>query len=402
VEPTNEILQKRVYLDHAASTPARPEVVAAMLPWLADHPGNPSGSHAAAREARRAVDDARDHVAVLVGCLPGEVVFTSGGTEADNLAVDGVVRATGGLPVCSAAEHPAVLEPVRDAGGMVVPTDAGGRIGLEALAEVLASVDASSAADAPETRIALVSVMAANNETGVVTDLEAVAEVMARHAPDAVLHSDAVQATAWLDLPTMVHPADLVSITGHKFGGPKGAGALVVRDGVPLAPVLRGGGQERERRSGTQNVPAIAGLGEAARLMVAEREAMGRRVGALRDRLENGLMASVDGAGATVSGSVVRTAGVAHLCFDGIESEELLFLLERDGIAASAAASCASGAQEPSHVLAAMGIDRVTAAGSLRLSLGWASTDADVDHALAVIPPAVERLRAHARSLRSG
>jgi len=313
-----------------------------------------------------------------------------------------VVRATGGLPVCSAAEHPAVLEPVRDAGGMVVPTDAGGRIGLEALAEVLASVDASSAADAPETRIALVSVMAANNETGVVTDLEAVAEVMARHAPDAVLHSDAVQATAWLDLPTMVHPADLVSITGHKFGGPKGAGALVVRDGVPLAPVLRGGGQERERRSGTQNVPAIAGLGEAARLMVAEREAMGRRVGALRDRLENGLMASVDGAGATVSGSVVRTAGVAHLCFDGIESEELLFLLERDGIAASAAASCASGAQEPSHVLAAMGIDRVTAAGSLRLSLGWASTDADVDHALAVIPPAVERLRAHARSLRSG
>ena len=402
VEPTNEILQKRVYLDHAASTPARPEVVAAMLPWLADHPGNPSGSHAAAREARRAVDDARDHVAVLVGCLPGEVVFTSGGTEADNLAVDGVVRATGGLPVCSAAEHPAVLEPVRDAGGMVVPTDAGGRIGLEALAEVLASVDASSAADAPETRIALVSVMAANNETGVVTDLAAVAEVMARHAPDAVLHSDAVQATAWLDLPTMVHPADLVSITGHKFGGPKGAGALVVRDGVPLAPVLRGGGQERERRSGTQNVPAIAGLGEAARLMVAEREAMGRRVGALRDRLENGLMASVDGAGATVSGSVVRTAGVAHLCFDGIESEELLFLLERDGIAASAAASCASGAQEPSHVLAAMGIDRVTAAGSLRLSLGWASTDADVDHALAVIPPAVERLRAHARSLRSG
>ncbi len=368
-----------------------------MLPWLADHPGNPSGAHAAAREARRAVDDARDHVAALVGCLPGEVVFTSGGTEADNLAVDGVVRVTGGLPVCSEAEHPAVLAPVRDAGGMVVPTDTGGRIDLKALAGVLTSV-----ADPPEARVALVSVMAANNETGVVTDLEAVAEVMARHAPDAVLHSDAVQATAWLDLTTMVHPADLVSITGHKFGGPKGAGALVVRDGVPLAPVLRGGGQERERRSGTQNVPAIAGLGEAARLMVAEREAMGRRVGALRDRLENGLMALVDGAGATVSGSVVRTAGVAHLCFDGIESEELLFLLERDGIAASAAASCASGAQEPSHVLAAMGIDRVTAAGSLRLSLGWASTDADVDHALAVIPPAVERLRAHARSLRSG
>jgi cysteine desulfurase len=401
VELTNEIPQKRVYLDHAASTPARPEVVAAMLPWLTDHPGNPSGSHAAAREARRAVDDARDHVAVLVGCLPGEVVFTSGGTEADNLAVDGVVRATGGLPVCSAAEHPAVLEPVRDAGGLVVPTDAGGCIDLEALSEVLASVDASPAADAPETGIALVSAMVANNETGAVTDIDAVAAVVAEHAPDTVVHTDAVQATAWLDLPATVHRAGLVSITGHKFGGPKGAGALVVRAGVPLAPVLRGGGQERERRSGTQNVPAIVGLGEAARLMVVERDAVCQRVGALRNRLEDGLVEAVSGARRTVPDGTPRTPGVAHLCFDGIESEELLFLLERDGIAASAASSCASGAQEPSPVLAAMGIDRVTAAGSLRLSLGWASTGADVDHALAVVPAAVERLRAHTRSLQS-
>ncbi len=401
VELTNEIPQKRVYLDHAASTPARPEVVAAMLPWLTDHPGNPSGSHAAAREARRAVDDARDHVAVLVGCLPGEVVFTSGGTEADNLAVDGVVRATGGLPVCSAAEHPAVLEPVRDAGGLVVPTDAGGRIDLEALSEVLASVDASPAADAPEMGIALVSAMVANNETGAVTDIDAVAAVVAEHVPDTVVHTDAVQATAWLDLPATVHRAGLVSITGHKFGGPKGAGALVVRAGVPLAPVLRGGGQERERRSGTQNVPAIVGLGEAARLMVVERDAVCQRVGALRNRLEDGLVEAVSGARRTVPDGTPRTPGVAHLCFDGIESEELLFLLERDGIAASAASSCASGAQEPSPVLAAMGIDRVTAAGSLRLSLGWASTGADVDHALAVVPAAVERLRAHTRSLQS-
>lgn len=401
MELTNEIPQKRVYLDHAASTPARPEVVAAMLPWLTDHPGNPSGSHAAAREARRAVDDARDHVAVLVGCLPGEVVFTSGGTEADNLAVDGVVRATGGLPVCSAAEHPAVLEPVRDAGGLVVSTDAGGRIDLEALSEVLASVDASPAADAPETGIALVSAMVANNETGAVTDIDAVAAVVAEHAPDTVVHTDAVQATAWLDLPATVHRAGLVSITGHKFGGPKGAGALVVRAGVPLAPVLRGGGQERERRSGTQNVPAIVGLGEAARLMVVERDAVCQRVGALRNRLEDGLVEAVSGARRTVPDGTPRTPGVAHLCFDGIESEELLFLLERDGIAASAASSCASGAQEPSPVLAAMGIDRVTAAGSLRLSLGWASTGADVDHALAVVPAAVERLRAHTRSLQS-
>ena len=181
VEPTNERSQERVYLDHAASTPVRPEVVAAMLPWLADHPGNPSGSHVAAREARRAVDDARDHVAVLVGCLPGEVVFTSGGTEADNLAVDGVVRATGGLPVCSPAEHPAVLAPVVDVGGSVVPTDAAGRINLEALGDLLSGPDGE--------RVRLVSAMVANNETGVVTDVDAVADVVDRHAPQAVSYT---------------------------------------------------------------------------------------------------------------------------------------------------------------------------------------------------------------------
>ena len=389
----NVPLSTGVYLDHAASTPARAEVVAAMVPWLADHPGNPSGSHAAARAARRAVDDARDHVAALVGCLPAEVVFTSGGTEADNLAVDGVVRATGGLPACSAAEHPAVLAPVVDVGGPVVPTDDAGRIDLDALGDLLAGPDGG--------RVRLVSAMAANNETGVVTDVDAVADVVDRCAPQAVLHSDAVQAAAWLDLPTALRRAGLVSITGHKCGGPKGAGALVVRDGVPLAPVLRGGGQERERRSGTQNVPAIVGLGEAARLVADERVSLGRRVAALRDRLEGGLRDAVDGVRRTVPDGVDRTPGVAHLCFDGIESEELLFLLERDGIAASAASSCASGAQEPSPVLAAMGIDRVTAAGSLRLSLGHCSTDADVDHALDVIPAAVERLRGYARSLQS-
>ena len=374
-----------VYLDHAASTPARPEVVEAMLPWLAEHPGNPSGSHAVARSARRAIDDARDLVAALVGAQPGEVVFTSGGTEADNLAVDGVVRSTGCLPVCSAVEHPAVLAPVADAGGIVVSTDEGGRIDLGALAEVLSSVDG----------IGLVSVMLANNETGVVNDLESVAALLAEAAPDAVLHTDAVQAVAWMDLTEACRSAGLVSLTGHKFGGPKGAGALVVRSGVPLAPVLRGGGQERERRSGTQNVPAIVGLGEAARLVMADRSATLKRVGALRDRLEAGLLAAVSGSHTTVPVGTPRTPGVAHLWFDGIESESLLFLMERDGISASAGSSCASGAQEPSHVLAAMGVGRGSALGSLRLSLGHASDDGDVDHALAVIPSAVSRLRRH-------
>ena len=382
----------QAYLDHAASTPARPEVVEAMVPWLADHPGNPSGAHAVARAARRAVDDARDWVAALVGATAGEVVFTSGGTEADNLAVDGVVRATGGLPVCSAVEHPAVLAPVREAGGMVVPTDTGGRIDLDALAATLAGVDG----------IRLVSVMAVNNETGVINDLDAVAHVVAEHAPEAMLHTDAVQAAAWVDLGPACRSAALVSLTGHKFGGPKGAGALVVRDGVPMAAVLRGGGQERDRRAGTQNVPAIVGLGEAARLVQADREATVKRVGVLRDRLEGGLLAAVDGVHRTVPDGTPRTPGVAHLCISGVESEALLFLLERHGLSASAGSSCASGAQEPSHVLAAMGVDRTAALGSVRLSLGHASTPADVDHALAVVPAAVAQLREHAHTVEYG
>ena len=382
----------QAYLDHAASTPARPEVVEAMVPWLADHPGNPSGAHAVARAARRAVDDARDWVAALVGATAGEVVFTSGGTEADNLAVDGVVRATGGLPVCSAVEHPAVLAPVREAGGMVVPTDTGGRIDLDALAATLAGVDG----------IRLVSVMAVNNETGVINDLDAVAHVVAEHAPEAMLHTDAVQAAAWVDLGPACRSAALVSLTGHKFGGPKGAGALVVRDGVPMAAVLRGGGQERDRRAGTQNVPAIVGLGEAARLVQADREATVRRVGVLRDRLEGGLLATVDGVHRTVPDGTPRTPGVAHLCISGVESEALLFLLERHGLSASAGSSCASGAQEPSHVLAAMGVDRTAALGSVRLSLGHASTPSDVDHALAVVPATVAQLREHAHTVEYG
>ncbi|HJL77422.1 MAG TPA: aminotransferase class V-fold PLP-dependent enzyme, partial [Acidimicrobiales bacterium] len=290
------------YLDHAASTPARPEVVEAMLPWLAEHPGNPSGSHRLAREARRAIDDARDAVAALIDADPGDVVFTSGGTEADNLAVDGVLGARGGVAVCGATEHPAVLDPVRLSGGVVVPTDVGGRIDLGALVDALDAI-----AD-----VRLVSVMAANNETGVVNPVPEVAALVAEHAPEALVHTDAVQATAWLDLSDACRGAHLVSITGHKFGGPKGAGALVLRGGATVAPMLRGGGQERERRSGTQNVPAIVGLGMAATLVTADREATAARVGALRDRLEAGLLSAVPTARRTGPDDVPRAPGIAH------------------------------------------------------------------------------------------
>ena len=239
-----------IYLDHAASTPVREEVIQAMMPWLTEHPGNPSGSHRLAREARRAIDDARDHLALLVGAEPGNVIFTSGGTESDNLAIDGILGAKGGQALCSATEHPAVLEPVRESGGIVAPTDDTGRVNLESLANLL-----DSFAD-----ISIVSVMMANNETGVINDINTIADLISEKTPETMIHTDAVQAASWLDIAETSKKAHLISLTGHKFGGPKGAGALILRNGVNLAPVIRGGGQERERRSGTQNVPAIVGL----------------------------------------------------------------------------------------------------------------------------------------------
>ena len=315
------------YLDHAASTPVRQEVIQAMLPWLSDHPGNPSGSHRLAREARRAIDDARDHVASLVGAEPGNVIFTSGGTESDNLAIDGVLGAKGGQALCSATEHPAVLEPVRESGGIVAPTDDTGRVDLESLANILDSFN----------DISLVSIMTANNETGVINDIDRIADLVLEKTPETMIHTDAVQATSWLDITGFSKKVHLVSLTGHKFGGPKGAGALILKDGVNLSPVIRGGGQERERRSGTQNVPAIVGLGEAARLIQVERLDINEKVTKLRDKLENGLIEKISGASRTLSQKTPRTPGIAHLCFKNIENEALLFLLENEGVYASAA-----------------------------------------------------------------
>lgn len=369
------------YLDHAATTPVRPEVLDAMLPFFGERYANPSGAHVAARDARRAVDDARDQVAAALGAEPGEVVFTSGGTEADNLAVLGGHAAGGGVVVCSAVEHHAVLDPVRSVGGRVVPVDDRGVIDLDALAAAL------------DPDVSVVSVMLVNNEVGVVQPLEAVAEVVRARAPGALLHTDAVQAVCWLDVAARTSVADLVSVSAHKLGGPKGVGALVVRAGAALAPRQLGGGQERGLRSGTQNVPGIVGLGVAIERTVAGRDDEVPRRRAQRDRLLDGLLGAIDGAVETGGGRDERVAGIAHLCLPAVESEALLFLLEERGVLASAASSCSSGALEASHVLAAMGVPADLAGGSLRLSLGWATTDADVDLALEVVPAAVERLR---------
>ena len=388
------------YLDHAATTPMCPEAVEAMQPFYDAAYANPSGAHRMARDAMRAVNDARDLLAELWGAEPGEIVFCSGATEADNLAVFGVANAA--VPsasnhiVCSAIEHPAVLAPVERLGGMTVGVDSLGVIDLDELAE---AVDENTV---------LVSVMLVNNESGVIQPLAEVAEVLAQHAPQAVLHTDAVQAVNWLDVAELARPAQLVSVSAHKFGGPKGVGALIVRDGVKLNPLILGGGQERDRRGGTHNVAGIAGMAAAAEVAHAKRQETVARVEKLRNRLADHLKAAVPDvietgvvepsfADAVVADALTdrsrKIAGSCHLCFDGVESEELLFLLEREGVYASAASSCASGAFEPSHVLAAMGYDRSLAKGSLRLSLGSTTTEADIDKACAVIPNAVAQLR---------
>jgi cysteine desulfurase len=352
------------YLDHAATTPMRPSAVEAMLPWLGERFGNPSGGHRVAQAARKAIDDARDVVADCLGCAPREVVFTGGGTEGDNLAIFGSTN-----PVCGATEHHAVLHAVEREHGRVVGVHADGRIKADEIP-----------ADA-----GLVSVILANNEVGTINTLPV--------GPDgAVVHTDAVQAVTWLDVADAARAADLVTVTGHKIGGPQGTGALVVRGRAALTPLIVGGGQEQERRSGTHDVAGIAGFAAALRACTDMRDETVERVGKLRDRLADGLMASIPGV--TESGDrSTKVAGICSLLIEDIESEALLFLLDDAGICATAASSCASGALEPSHVLAAMGVPRELAKGSLRLSLGWCSTDGDVDLALDVIPGAVAQLR---------
>lgn len=368
------------YLDHAASTPLRPEVRAAMAPYLDDDFANPSGGHALARRARQAVDEARDRVADVLGCEPGEVVFTSGGTESDNHAVLGAVRRHGGGAVCTAIEHHAVLHPVEHVGGRIVGVDRDGTVLLD---ELEAALDDS-------TRI--VSVMAANNEVGTVQPMRRVTRLASKRAPQAWVHTDAVQAAVWLDLADVAKHCHLVSVTAHKLGGPKGVGALVVRNGVDLEPLLFGGGQERDRRSGTHNVAGIVGFAAALAVTADQRDATNARVSALRDRLVDGLVATVPGVHETVPRDW-KVPGSAHVCIEGVESEALLYLLERAGVCASAASSCAAGAMEPSHVLTAMGVPKELARGALRLTLGFASTAADVDAALTAVPAVVAQLR---------
>ncbi len=355
-----------------------------MMPFLEQQFANPSGAHRMARCARAAIDDAREIASEVLGFSPHDIVFTSGGTEADNLAVRGVTSATGTTALCPATEHHAVLHPVAAVGGRIVRVDADGAVDLEHLAAQLAP-DAGPP-------VGLVSVMLVNNESGLIADLDAVAQVIARHAPDALLHTDAVQAINWVDVGEAARPADLLSLSAHKFGGPKGVGLLAVRGKVPLSAQLLGGGQEADRRSGTHNTAGIAALGAALAELAETRDADIRRIALMAGQLADGLVAAIDRCTETVARSR-RAAGICQLLIGGIETEALLVLLDRVDVMASAAASCASGAMEPSHVLAAMGVDRRAAAGSLRLSLGWCTQQWEIDKALQSIPDCVNQLR---------
>ena len=368
----------------------RQSAIDAMMPFLAGEYANPSGSHRFARRSRQAIDEARDMVADTIGCTPGEIVFTGSGTEGDNTAIRGVIERRGGRAVCSAAEHHAVLHCVEHVEGHVLGTDEWGAIDLEELTDLLASAPT----EGPDS-IGVVSAMAVNNETGSITDLEAVSRVVRRLAPRAVVHTDAVQAACWLDLRDLWPLVDVMALSAHKFGGPKGVGVLAVRAGAPIAPFVLGGGQERDRRSGTHNVAGIVATAVALVETDRERAHETRRVSDLRERLI---------ADASRVGGVHRTVpaersvpGVAHLCFEGVHNEELLYLLDEAGVCASAASACASGAMEPSHVLAAMGVERSLAHGALRLSLGHTTTEADVEAVVAAVVSSVNHLRTAAR-----
>ena len=382
------------YLDHAASAPMRDEVVEAMAPFAARVFGHPSGHHRQARAARQALEDARDRVAELLEAAPREVVFTCGGTEADNRAVCGVLGAAvqrrpgdATVVVSSSVEHAAVLEACRAASarlrGVVherVGVDSHGVLDLSRLAQSL------------DDDVALVTVMLANNEVGTVQPLGDVVALTRSLAPQAVVHTDAVQAAAWLDVARAAPGVDLVSVSAHKLGGPKGAGALVVREGTELEALFVGGGQERERRAGTHDVAGGVGLATALAAVARERESESARVGALRDQLADGLLHAVPAVTEAADRKFVLP-GHCHLCFAGVDREELVVLLDEAGICVSGGAACASGALEPSHVLAAMGVPAPIARGSIRFSLGHTTTAEDVERALAVVPEAVARLR---------
>ncbi len=383
------------YFDHAASAPRRDEVADAMAPWQRGVVGNPSGSHRAAREARRAVEEARDEVAAFVGAKPGGVIFTGGGTESCDLAIAGVTshhRRTHETSeiLISRVEHHAVTDAAekmaRDFADVrvgYIDVDGDGVVDLDSLLSLLSD------------DTAIVSVMATNNETGVRQPLDGVSALSKSIIPGGVLtHTDAVAAAPWVNLANMTATTDMISICAHKIGGPVNAGALILRGDIALDAVIPGGGQERGRRGGTVDVAAAVGLAAAVRVTAKELADVNDRVLDLQEKLI-AAVSLIPGCEVTARGAL-RVPGTVHLTFEDLASDELLFLLDQEGVYASAAASCSSGAASPSHVLAAMGVSHERARGSLRLSMGAETTDEEVDAVITILADIVYKLRAEA------
>jgi cysteine desulfurase len=379
----------RAYLDYNATTPVDPAVLEAILPFLAGNFGNASSIHSPGQRARTAVDRARDSVANLLGAKPSEIVFTSGGTESDNLAIFGVAAASQSAGACqhiitTAIEHHAVLNSCQalESQGLdvtYVPVGATGIVDPDEIRRALR----------PET--ILISVMHANNELGTIQPIEEIGRFAAE--ADIYFHCDAVQSAGKLPLDVNRLGVDLLSISAHKIYGPKGVGALYVRTGTPLVPQFHGGHHERDRRPGTENVPGIVGLGKAAELAVANLPSESQRISALRDRLGRSILDSISSVRLNGDPSR-RVPNTTNLSFTGAGGEAMLIALDLLGVACSTGAACSSGAVEPSHVLLAIGLSPDEARSSLRFSLGRQTTDEEIDHAIATIPGVVERLRA--------
>jgi cysteine desulfurase len=374
---------RRVYLDNNATTPLLPEVLEAMRPYFVEHFGNASSIHHHGQETRAAVEGARESVSELLGCRPAEVVFTSGGTEADNLAIFGLVR-PGDHVISSTVEHHAVLNSCKHLeekgiGITYVPVDGRGLIDPNDVRRALR----------PSTK--LVTIMMANNETGVLQPVVEIGKICAE--ADVYFHTDAVQAASKVPIRVKEIGCDLLSISGHKIHAPQGVGALYVRKGTTLEPLFHGGSHERSRRAGTENVPGIVALGKAAELAIKSfRNGEDREMVALRDRLETAILQSVDSAGVNGQGAP-RVPNTSNIYFDYIEGEALIISLDLKGLAVSTGAACSSGAIEPSHVLTAMGLRPGRARASIRFSLGKQNTAEDVEFAAQLVPASVARLR---------
>jgi len=385
---------RRVYADHHATTPLDPAVLEVMRPWLDGLAANASSTHGPGRAAREAVEAARSEVAAALGADPSEIVFTSGGTEADNLAVRGGAWAAREADpsrtrvAFTAAEHAAVREPA-----LAVRADGFEPVEVPVNARGVPEAGAFGAADG---RTALVSAILANNETGAVFDSLGVLAARAR-AAGAVVHTDAVQAIGKIRVDVRALGVDLLALTAHKFGGPMGAGALFVRKGVRVHPLAAGGGQERGRRAGTENVPAIVGLGAAIRLASAHLASEAARLTRLRDRFEAGLLSRVPDVTINAAGGS-RLPSATSALFRGVEAETLAAALDLEGIAVSAGSACHAGTTSPSRVLLALGLSPAEARATLRFSFGRTSREEDVDRLLEAVPRAVERVREAVRA----